>query len=284
MKFIDLELNEIGIDRSERTMTANGVVVMKRVLLASFALVAPIAAQPASAADVAVPQYKVPPPAPVYSWSGFYVGAGAGGGGLVVRNVLQVPPINLPLDDNGGRGWFGSGIVGYDRQIDSGFVAGVFADFDWSSIKVDRFSFGGLGAVQQQASDKLQHNWSASAGVRAGVLVNPATLLFVSGGYTRAGFDNVTLAPSGGLSASFSIPRFDGWFAGAGLETYLTRNLLLRAEYRFAEFAHKSVAIPFVPGFFGVTGASFDMKPSLQTARLMLSYKFGWDVAVVAKD
>src|SRR5262245_33490032 len=52
---------------------------MKKLFLGSVALVALGLAAPAFAADRGVPAYAPPPPpAPVYTWSGCYVGASAG--------------------------------------------------------------------------------------------------------------------------------------------------------------------------------------------------------------
>src|SRR5580693_3169732 len=57
---------------------------MRKFLLATVGLVALVGvAAPASAADLAARPYtKAPPPivAPIYDWSGFYIGANGGGG------------------------------------------------------------------------------------------------------------------------------------------------------------------------------------------------------------
>src|SRR3979409_869079 len=56
---------------------------MKKFLLAAVGLVALGMNAPASAADLAARPYtKAPPPvvAPIYDWSGFYIGANGGGG------------------------------------------------------------------------------------------------------------------------------------------------------------------------------------------------------------
>ena len=56
---------------------------MKKLLLGAVGLVAMGISAPASAADLAARPYtKAPPPvvAPVYDWSGFYVGINGGGG------------------------------------------------------------------------------------------------------------------------------------------------------------------------------------------------------------
>ena len=54
---------------------------MKKILLTAAALATFVAA-PAMAADLRAPAYKAPPPppVPVYSWTGCYVGAGGGYG------------------------------------------------------------------------------------------------------------------------------------------------------------------------------------------------------------
>ena len=51
---------------------------MKKILFATLAAVAMTGA--ASAADMSMPLKARPAPAPVYSWSGFYLNAGAGYG------------------------------------------------------------------------------------------------------------------------------------------------------------------------------------------------------------
>src|SRR4051794_41761522 len=66
---------------------------MKKLLLATVALVALGATVPALAADLAARPYtKAPPPvmAPIYNWTGFYIG-GDGGGALGNDKTLNRP-------------------------------------------------------------------------------------------------------------------------------------------------------------------------------------------------
>ena len=56
---------------------------MRKILLSGVALLAVSMAAPASAADMAARPYtKAPPPvvAPIYDWTGFYIGANGGWG------------------------------------------------------------------------------------------------------------------------------------------------------------------------------------------------------------
>jgi len=65
---------------------------MKKILLSSIALTALIAAAPAGAADMAVaPRYQAP--APIWSWTGFYIGGhfGAGWGTKDWTSITTAP-------------------------------------------------------------------------------------------------------------------------------------------------------------------------------------------------
>ncbi|MGC2811060.1 MAG: hypothetical protein WA303_11855, partial [Bradyrhizobium sp.] len=55
---------------------------MKKFLLGASALVAVVSITPASAADLAARPYTKAPPmmAPIYDWTGFYIGANGGWG------------------------------------------------------------------------------------------------------------------------------------------------------------------------------------------------------------
>ena len=53
---------------------------MKKLLLGSLALIAPLIGGPATAADIATqPVYKAAPIVPLASWTGFYIGGSLGG-------------------------------------------------------------------------------------------------------------------------------------------------------------------------------------------------------------
>src|SRR5437868_9044155 len=88
----------------------------------------------ALAADLPARAYTAPAAvAPVYNWTGFYVGAGFGYGLMDVESQSNAPGF-VPLATNGdagGRGWLGREQVGYDAQS-ANRVVGIFGRYDWS--------------------------------------------------------------------------------------------------------------------------------------------------------
>jgi outer membrane immunogenic protein len=221
------------------------------VLAAAFSL--------AGAGEAAADRYARPaaiaaPP----SWTGFYIGAGGGAGAVVHDLSVDVPGVVnvLGFDGIGGEGIFGTVIVGLDYQIHPAFVVGVFADYDFSGITTDLSLLGGL------FSASLEHNHSWSIGGRLGILTSPTTLWYGMLGYTQAEFELSTTL------GSVSLPDFSGYFIGAGVESQLGGGFSLRAEYRYTQFDSESVFS--IPGVLDVS-----LEPSMHTARVALSYKFG---------
>src|SRR5258708_22863379 len=87
---------------------------MKKVLLATVALVA-LGMAPAVAADLAARPYtKAPAIAPIYNWTGFYIGAMGGYG-------------SEDTSDFALKGGFGGGTVGYNWQTGM-YLFGIQAD------------------------------------------------------------------------------------------------------------------------------------------------------------
>jgi len=258
---------------------------MKMLTMQVTAVIGLLFAGAASAADIRMP-VKAPPPAPpppAYNWTGCYVGGG-GGYGMFDQNVHPVvtgreETPGFLSNDNGGRGWFGTVQVGCDYQAATPFplpvVFGVFADYDFTSIKGD-MSILGLGLGGQE---KMRNAWSV--GGRIGWLPFERLLAYVSGGYTQARFNEANLflfeEPNLPLGLSVAKQQFNGWFVGGGYEYGLgwLPGVFWKTEYRFADYGHENVAI--IDTATGVpTGLSIDSHKFVQTVRSELVWRFNF--------
>ncbi len=260
---------------------------MKKLIIALTAVAA--FAGPALAADLArkAPMYQ--PPAPVYNWTGFYI-FGGGGYGLWEADTFTSNPVTgvcvLCVEQRqGGRGYFGTVGAGYDWQFGGPWVAGIFGDGQFGSIK---------GTIQDQnpfsvGQEKLRTSWAA--GVRVGYLVAPNVLSYINGGYSGSNWSGTTLvssftgAPLGAHTNSFDR---NGWFIGGGVENSLNMfgmfgpGWFMKTEYRVAEYQRISIG-----QLSNTTGLpvfdNINFKPIVQTVSTSLVYRFNWGGPVVAK-
>src|ERR1041384_4919777 len=116
---------------------------MKKILLATAAVL--ISASAASAADLAAHPYtKAPPayapPAPIYNWTGFYIGGHIGGAFGGQNNVLAP---GFLFSNNDGR-FMGGGQIGYDTQFSPNWVFGIEANYSFLDTG-SNFANRGLG-------------------------------------------------------------------------------------------------------------------------------------------
>jgi outer membrane immunogenic protein len=261
-------------------------VEMKKLFLAATAIVA-LAAGSASAADLSRPVYKAaPPPAPVYSWTGCYLGAGGGYGMWNQDEVSLSPGFGTVTQTGGGRGWFGTVQVGCDYQIASNWVIGAFVDWDFGSIK-------GNPHFPVDVAGEEKEKWAWGAGGRIGYLVTPQLLTYFAAGYTEAHFDQINqineFFPGGAPGTIIPSHTYKGWFIGTGYEYALGwfPGLFWKTEYRYADYRSDRLAQTCVStalcGALGPTGTFYDMHKYVQTVRSELVWRFNWGSPVVAK-
>jgi outer membrane immunogenic protein len=258
---------------------------MKKLVLALTAVAAFTA--PALAADMAPRYTKAPAPVvAVTNWTGCYVGGG--GGGSYTKNqhndFLTAAPFTQlgPSLTTGADGWFGTVQVGCDYQYNN-FVFGLFADYDFMDVRGDISTFG-TGGPSVVGSQKMDSQWAV--GGRAGYLVLPQLLTYVSGGYTQAHWKSTDLTPFLGLVPTNTLPGSTkgGWFIGTGDEYALSflPGLFWKTEYRYAEFDRSNVGIVNFP-IATPTGVTETQKFREHSVRSELVYRFNWGSSVVAK-
>lgn len=220
------------------------------------------------------------------SWTGGYIGVGGGYGAAVNELSLQdrspVPGsvFSASLDGFGHEGGIIALSAGYDVQTHARAVIGGFIDYDFmnldheDSLDIDGFVSGGLDG---EIKDILM------IGGRVGYLTSSDTLVFASFGYATSELSPVTVSGSifGGPPASLTLidgERLSGFFLGAGMETRLTADLSLKAEYRYVDLGSEEVTLfPGTGGFgdFVNSIVSTEYDPVIQTGRLTLNYRFG---------
>src|SRR5262249_47598542 len=235
---------------------------MKKLFLGSVALVAlGLAAPAAFAADRAVPAYAPPPPpAPVYTWSGCYIGASAGNSSgrsehtTTGNSLLTTQPGGIPTLAPVPAG---SSIAG-DLNL-SGFIAGFqggcnFQVGMWGSgFEGDRsatnkegqnFEVGlvpFLGAGRANWISQTQERWLVTARGRLGLSgwgwFGDKTLLYVTGGGAWAKIDasEFLIGAQTATGHQESNTR-SGWTVGGGLEYALGYGWSVKGEYLYVKF------------------------------------------------
>jgi len=258
---------------------------MKKLVLALSAVAAFTGS--AIAADLPARTYtKAPPPAPLYNWTGFYIFGGGGFGLFDSDEYTRSDTTGLVLSRThreGGHGYFGTVGAGYDWQFGGSWVAGIFGDGQFGSIKGTL-----LDAAFANAGD-IKLRTSAAAGVRVGYLVAPNVLSYVNGGYSYAEFSGSNLNDIGLGNTPTFTNKFNrnGWFVGGGVENSLNifgiaaPGWFMKTEYRVAEYERRDVQI-FNPNGTPF-GTSISTKPIVQTVSTSLVYRFNWGGPVVAK-
>jgi outer membrane immunogenic protein len=264
---------------------------MKKMLIALTAAAAFTGSAYAADLPARMPVKALPPPAPVVSWTGCYIGGGGGYGlwNQENRSFDDRPVPRVQLTDtqtNGGRGYFGTVQGGCDYQFALGahqFVIGAFADGDWGDIHGRHDDPFGPGV----ANERLSSAWAV--GGRVGWLVFPQLLTYFSAGYTEATFDRqnfTNLFPPFNVPVGFYVDKqtYRGWFLGAGDEYAIGffPGLFWKTEYRVSEFDTRTN--PVLVTATGLrSGFSEDSRKWVQTVRSELVYRFNWGGPVVAK-
>jgi outer membrane immunogenic protein len=259
---------------------------MKKLLIASIASLA-LTAGAAQAADMSMPMKAPVAPAPVWSWTGFYFG---GGFGYSVADLSTTPlgaagPL-VGTIDNGAKGWTGQVKAGFDYQFGAtpfgNVVAGVFADWDPSSVK-GNFSTGFTSvAINNPVAGQEKINSSWAVGGRVGFLVAPTVLTYANGGYTSERLGGISAVgfgiPGAGGTLTTASTNQGGWFTGGGFEAPVTiiplKGLFFYTEYRYSVFNTKTLPATST-GLAGFpTGEN--VKTGVQSVVSGLDYRFNW--------
>ncbi|WP_407178212.1 outer membrane protein [Bradyrhizobium sp. STM 3562] len=242
---------------------------MKKVFLATVALAAVGAAAPALAADLGAraPYYQKAPayvPAPIYNWTGFYIGGHIGGAFSSDNNFS-----GLSTGNNSNGRFLGGVQLGYDWQLSPVFVVGLQGQYSWLSGNVGAVFPGGLAYTNKQRG-------LGSITGRVGYSWGPG-LLYVKGGYAYS--DNNESVTFGGIPVAFATSgdHTNGWTVGAGLEYMFAPNWSANIEYQYYNFGDARFTAPV--GLVGVGSFTTDD----HTVKAGVNYRFNWGAPVAAR-
>lgn len=209
---------------------------MKRFLLATVALAALSA--PAAAADLATKYpVKAVVPVPVFSWTGFYIGANVGYGGDSFTYDVNVGGTPLASASVNSSGFFAGGQIGYNYQFANNVVLGIETDLQWSNIE-GKVSANFLGLPVVSAGSSVDYFGTIRA--RLGYAID-RFLPYITGGvaYGKSGTDVSVLG----------VPLFSasstnwGWTLGAGGEFAVTNNWTFKAEYLYVDLGSNDISL-----------------------------------------
>ncbi len=255
----------------------------------AFAAAATLAGSPFAAEPAPTP----PPPAPIFTWTGLYVGGQIG----YAWGQDPVSWLGISEDDELAAGTFGhtpQGViggahVGYNLQYNQWAVLGPEGSVDGTSLSktlvvpVNDF----MGDTPGSITSTSQANVQGSIRGRLGIAWDRTA------GVAFTGFNTTIVDTTGfftgvpGTNATFSNTRA-GWTAGGGVEYAVTDNWWVRAEYRYSNFGH-TTDFPFV-GQLPFPDSFVFLQHHLTETQVQVgfSYRFDWTappaaVPVVAK-
>jgi len=250
--------------------------------------------------------------APVTSlpWTGVYVGAN-GGYGWANSSVSYTANDTaaqqgtcggvghgtcIPLAGFTERGALAGGQLGFNWQINSHWLTGVEADYQWADIAgagTSAFHLGNVGTTSMFANETIKSFGTVRA--RMGVIIANPLLLYGTGGLafgrvgetfssTSAGSGSVS---SGGFSyvctaggpacfAGTSSKTMLGWTAGAGAEYAITSHLTLKTEILYVDLGAPSGTVVAQSPAARTTASSFmaSFSPGFALARGGLNFRF----------
>ena len=254
---------------------------MKKSIVGLVAIGALVAA-PAVAADLRMPVKAPPAPiAPLYSWTGLYIGAGVGGEWETIDGSFVFPP-PASWEIKNSRG-VADAHVGAQYQLSNvvfgveGQFAGLFSNSGGTSACNPATSCTAGATMRANLVDDI---WSV--GGRLGVAIN-AWMPYVTGGYASTRVDNTFTDVTG---SDRSRTTHGGTYFGGGIDwQVLTRPggaLVAGIEYRHYEFQSQTVVPIIVATGAPIAVNTWTIQPRADTIEARLSWLFNFGGGPVA--
>ena len=241
--------------------------------IALGALLALAFAAPASSADMRMPM-KAPPPvmAPIFTWTGFYIGGNIGG--AWTSNRIWEDRFGAEWGRSSDARFIGGGQIGYNWQFNQ-FVLGIEGDID-GIVNQNRNSVVFVPTVGNVAvSGNGGANWVSTIAARFGFAADRA-LFYGKAGYGWVnGSGNATLtnvATGASLSIGGDGTR-SGWLLGGGIEYAITNNWSVKGEFDYLATGNdRTFVVPVGTPFPALAGDVFH-----RSGRNVSMVKFGFN-------
>ncbi|MFN3892479.1 MAG: outer membrane protein [Beijerinckiaceae bacterium] len=261
---------------------------LRSLALGSVASVALLAGS-ALAADLPV---RAPAPAPIvvapiFTWTGFYVGVNAGYGGNKFRYTESYTYDDTSYytnyvykDSYNSSGFLGGGQIGYNWQFANRVVIGLEADYQFANIEgAYSYSSSGSNGYRYQESYGSEITSFGTVRARLGYAAFDRALFYVTGGWaygrSKAFYNYGGTNYDSGKAWSRKTSH-SGWTVGGGVEYAFTNNVTFKTEYLYVDLGNKTL-----------DSARYDYGKSYRLSRdtkfhvvrAGLNYKFGWGSA-----
>jgi outer membrane immunogenic protein len=245
---------------------------------------------------------------PVYSWSGFYLGAHAGAAWGDAKATTSTdcsaaasPPGYFCSAVSGGANAPAVNASGTGKMSDTAFNGGIQAGYNWQAnqmvfgVELDFGAFGLKGSRQgsglypasggavstadtYNVGSTFETDWLATYRARLG-WAHDNWLLYVTGGGAVTQLKTTTsFSDNNGASANGNASSTkNGWVLGAGIEWMLNKNWTVKTEYLHVDFGRvgssATITAPAIaPGY--AQGISTSTKLSADILRLGVNYKY----------
>ncbi len=254
---------------------------MRKALFLQVTALAGSLATPVIAADL--PMKAEMPVAPVFSWTGCYVG-GHVGGGRGTKDMTD--PVQLVQDTLNGAGTTVGvttvtttptgavigGQIGCDYQFAGNAVIGIEGSASGTTMKGS--SLVGLPFSGDSALVEANNDFLASVTGRVGYAFD-RVLVYARGGLAVAGdkYDVSGGTFNGGGPFHFQgVDNRYGWIAGGGVDWAFTRHWSMNVEYDYYGFGNGNILM--TDQFSTLTGV-VNVKQSVQVVKVGFNFHIG---------
>jgi outer membrane immunogenic protein len=234
------------------------------------------------AADIPMraPAVKAPPipPAPVWTWTGFYAGVHLGyawqqfeASGAYLDGGVNLLRYNNKTNP---AGFMGGGQIGYNWQ--SGMaVFGLEADFSgFAQSTPIATTILTAPNIIEQSSGKIE--WLGTVRGRLGVAFGTGSLLYATGGlaYGQVNNTHIEIDPSAltGIWQERKV-RY-GYAVGGGWDQMFTNNWSVRVEGMYVDLGDTTLTLPTIPPC-ATTCQPLTFSNTAVIARAAINYRFG---------